>query len=100
MTMLYNIEISRHVPSLGTPVVHAIPTPGMVGDLNRETGELVIPDPEAVREALPYRWRKAFDRSGGRFWHDNAGNAAAHLSLKDRKGFHLVTLRAVPYYRD
>lgn len=65
-----------------------------------------MPDPEAVREALPHYWRRAWDRCSGRFWfardakvqcdgHTIGG--AAHLTLRGSRGQTLATLYALPY---
>lgn len=51
------------------------------------------PNREQFREALPARWRKAFDRAcdGLVFWHDN-GKPQCHISLSDRRGKYLATI--------
>ena len=54
------------------------------------------PDPVAFRAALPFRWRKAFDRDGA-FWHDKRDNAApAYTVLRDRRGRYLATVYCNP----
>jgi hypothetical protein len=60
-------------------------------------GELITPSRPDVRAALPYRWRKAFDRSGS-FWFDACDNSAsAFLALRSARGRHLATLYALPF---
>jgi hypothetical protein len=67
MTLLYDVSV-RAVGKLKTKwiaSVKAVPS-DLVGHLHN--GEHFKPDPQAVREALPYYWRKAFDRNAQRFW--------------------------------
>lgn len=73
------------------PTVPATPAV-LVGWYDR--GELWRPDPVAVRAALPYRWRKAFDRAGS-FWYDNANKRAPYVVLRDHRGRPMLTLYAV-----
>ena len=51
-----------------------------------------LPDPAAFRAALPFRWRKAFDRDGA-FWH---GEGSAYVTLRDRRGRYLATVYCNP----
>lgn len=54
------------------------------------------PDPVAFRAAIPFRWRKAFDRDG-LFWYDKYNNATpAHTVLRDRRGNYLATVYCTP----
>jgi hypothetical protein len=58
--------------------------------------ELVTPSLPDTRAALPYRWRKAFDRAGS-FWFDARDQAApATMTLRNRRGGYLATLYAHP----
>lgn len=59
-------------------------------------GKPWTPDRAAVRAALPYRWRPAFDRAGA-FWSDARDNRAPHyVALSDRRGRPLTTVYANP----
>jgi len=56
-------------------------------------GKPYRPNNQEVRAALPFRYRKAFDRAHGAWWFN--GNAA-HVALRSARGAHLVTLYANP----
>ncbi|WP_316227726.1 hypothetical protein [Bradyrhizobium sp. SZCCHNR3015] len=49
------------------------------------------PNNEAVRAALPYRWRKAFDRAGGAWWFNGD---SAHVCIRDGHGRNLTIIYA------
>jgi hypothetical protein len=75
--------------------IPSTPAPGMIGHIG-PLG-LVNPDPAAVRAALPYRFRKAFDRAGPYFWYDKYARVGpAVLRLSDRRGKPLVTVYLQP----
>lgn len=57
-------------------------------------GKPFSPDPAEFRAALPYRWRKAFDRDGA-FWHDR-DIPRCRVTLRDRIGRYLATVYCVP----
>jgi hypothetical protein len=89
--------------------VHAVESAtGRAGVYNDETGKVLVPDRDAVREALPYHWRKAFDRNGGSFWFDGTGKltergyngASPFITLRNYRGVYLATVYAVPYNFD
>lgn len=96
-TLLYTLCLSRHVPLFGKPSVRA-KEQGLIGHYRDK--KPYAPDPEAVREALPYRYRKAFDRSGGQFgfYADPPGKEGpCTLTLRNARGGYLNTLYAFPY---
>ena len=67
---------------------------GMIGHIGRYG--LVVPDRQVLRQALPYRFRKACDRAGG-FWFDKfRDDSPAHMELTDRRGRYLTTLYLQP----
>ena len=74
--------------------------PGVIAGIwDSEAREIYVPELSAVRAGLPYRWRKAFDRSGGTFWFPKSGKAwpaAPYCTLRNARGRHLVTLYAIP----
>lgn len=59
-------------------------------------GELFMPDKEALREALPYHWRKAYDRALG-FWIDK-DSGSGHMALYSLRGAPIATLYINPPY--
>lgn len=65
-------------------------------------GKPYTPNKAAFRAALPYRWRKAFDRAceGLAFWHDYAPGSGkpgkSQINLSDRRGKYLATVYCVP----
>lgn len=98
---LYSLHLSKSRDGFGKPAVRSIPTTGIAGHLCPVTGVIVVPDPVAIRAALPHYYRKAFDR-GHTFWFtDQAGKPnppkPAHMTLLDRRGHTLNTLYAIPY---
>lgn len=60
-------------------------------------GKPYAPNRQQFRAALPYRWRKAFDREcqGLAFWHDDRLKQC-HISLSDRRGRYLATVYCQP----
>ena len=92
--MHFTLLLSNHIASFGKPRVPAVDTGGMVG--HYVDGKCLTPDAAAVRAALPYRYRKAFDRAGGCFWfnaHDNW--APSCLRLIGSRGQWLNTVYAI-----
>lgn len=103
---LYDLELTdrkaaprRH---FGRPSVRAVPSAGLSGHYDPSSGTVVCADRAAVREALPYRLRPAFDRalvwypsrpgepvSTTNEWH-------AYADLKGCRGGYLGTVRMVP----
>lgn len=73
--------------------------PSVTPALNGHTieGQTYAPDDAAVRDGLPARWRRVFDRAGG-WWFDRntAAPMVCHKALYDARGRHVVTLYAVP----
>lgn len=99
MPLLWKLHLSRHVRGMVHGPVQSRPAM-LSGFLCQETGEIMRPDPASVAKCLPACYRKAFDRSGGRFWHsrDDNANKPATLPLYDRKGKYLNTIYAFPYH--
>lgn len=95
MTTLYSIHLSRHIDGFGKPSVRAMQS-ALAGHLRN--GELVRPDVDAIRAALPHYYRKAFDRSGKGFaFHKHDDSKPAHCHLHDRRGRYMNTIYAIPY---
>lgn len=103
MSLLFKIRAGTSVIA----TTHAKPSVTGIGVYSTKLDAVFQPDPEAVREALPHYWRKAFDRAGARFWFysgakirdDNTEvNGGAYLRLCSTRGRHLVTLYATPYH--
>ncbi len=69
------------------PAVHA----GLVGFY--DAGIPYRPDNDAVRAALPYRWRKAFDRADSAWWFNEAGTTAT-AKIHTARGRYLTTIYA------
>ena len=60
-------------------------------------GKLWIPDAAAIRAAIPFRYRAAFDRSCGVFWFDARGkDFPATMRLYSSRGKELVQLVLQP----
>ena len=57
-------------------------------------GECYVPDREALAAVIPYRLRKALERSGGAFWFQPRTNEPAMLYLHDYRGKPLATVYA------
>lgn len=64
---------------------------GMIGCYR--DGKPYRPNNEAVRAALPYRYRRAFDRAHGAWWFNGD---SAHVALRGYRGNYMVTLYANP----
>lgn len=97
MATLYSLHLSTHKPSFGKPCVHAVPSPGITGNLCPERGAVVVPDRQAVRHALPHYYRAAFDRAGA-WWFDRHDSfKPAHVTLRNTRGRYLTTVYAIPY---
>lgn len=92
--MHYLLLWSGDVRGMRKAHIPAVEAPGMTGHLGPHS--LVVPDRAAIAAALPYRFRKAFDRAGG-FWFDkNRETSPAHVTLRDRRGKYLTTLYLQP----
>lgn len=77
----------------------------LVGIWHCEERDIIRPNDCDIAALIPYKWRKAFARSNGRFWyHDRArieggkivGGDAPHLELRGYRGEYLTTLYAIP----
>jgi hypothetical protein len=95
MTLLFNLALSRHIKGFGKPSVHCTEralTGVYVGD--KPYG----PNNEEVRNCLPHRYRKAFDRAQGVWWFDkDKPEVAAYCTLRDYRGRYLNTVYANAY---
>lgn len=92
MAFLFELHLSKPRKGFGKPCVMAVKAvyAGFLAD-----GDIVCPDHEAVRQAMPSYYRKALDRAG-KFWFPADGDMA-HLTLLDRRGRYLNTLYATLY---
>ena len=88
----------------GKITVPAIPAEA-VGIYNADLAEFFRPDCEQIGRALPYRLRRSFERTSGRFWFDKAahidggrltGGYPPYLELRGYRGRYLATLYAIP----
>lgn len=102
----WSIHPSNGLGTFPKFVVPSAPA-AMVGHWDRESRTLVAPDKAAIRAALPYRLRAAFDRTeGSSFWF--GGNSlggpvrqtAPYLDLRGYRGKHLATLYAIPIVKE
>lgn len=101
--MFYTISAGKRNAQQVSGPVRAIKTQGLVGHLNMQTGEICVPDADAVRECLPYAWRKAWDRAAKTsFTFTNEDGYDKHRPCYKRlltsKGRYLTTIYATPYY--
>ena len=92
--MYFTLLLSNHIAGFGKPRVPAIDTGGMVG--HYVDGKCLTPDGAAVRAALPYRYRKAFDRAGGRWRYNKHPPAPGYLKLIGSRGQWLNNVYAIP----
>lgn len=76
----------------------------LAGHLEPGTNEIVGPDQAAVRAALPHYYRKAFDRSGIRFWfREERGSGRlrpAYMTLYSKRMKYLNTVYAIPVVKE
>lgn len=92
--MEYILLWSGNIRGMKKTRIPATDAQGMGGHIGRHG--LVIPDKQSLRLALPYRFRRACDRSGG-FWFDKfCDDSPAHMELTDRRGRYLTTLYLQP----
>ena len=97
MAYLYKLSLLYPVKGFGKPSVRSSPTAGLAGHLNPETGALVGPSLEDVREALPHYWRRAFDRHRHVWFQDAPDDKVATIRLYGSRGQVLNVVLAVPY---
>ena len=100
MILLYSIHLGRHIKGFGKPAVKSVRAT-IAGHLDPETGEIVRPDMDAIRDCLPHYYRKAFDRTGKAMWFPKEPGAAhpsgsAYVALRDSRGRYLNTIYAIP----
>jgi hypothetical protein len=112
MPLLFSIHATPSPEGFGKPSVPAVAPQGITGLYDEATDSVVVPDLAALREALPYRWRKAFDRAAPGFWYDKTPGARMtadrlkgappHMTLYRYRrgptlGPTLATIYAIPY---
>jgi len=78
----------------------------ITGTYDKRDGTITRPFDADIAALLPYRYRKAFARTNGMFWHDDAthidasgrmvGGNPPYLALFNYRGAHMVTLCAIP----
>jgi hypothetical protein len=92
MALHFQLMTGSRIRGFGKPVVKAAER-GLTG-VYRE-GKPYGPDMSAVRECLPFRFRKAFDRAGGTWWFiSGEEERASYVTLRDRRGKYLATIYA------
>ena len=97
MPTLFTLHLSRHVRGMVKGPVKARPSVTSYGGLWREAEQdFMRPDYDAIRECLPAQYRKAYFRSGMRFWFPKEGAGPAHLALYGSRGQYLNTIYAQP----
>lgn len=93
MTVLFKVELRKpdeNPKYIGT--VKGVEA-GVIGYYHE--GKPYAPDRDAIEQALPACYRKAFQRSGGNFWFDTKDNAT--LTLCNPRHKVLATIWATPY---
>lgn len=105
MQMLFNMSFSKAVKGIGKPCIKSVPNEtGLLGYYHKETGKLLIPHWDSIREALPHYYRKAFDRiERNDFWYSDylPGSEIkkpCYIILRDSKGYELNRVYFMPYY--
>lgn len=102
--MNYKLELSS-----GDKIAYEFPcvtTKGINGHYCPKTERTLIPDTSNVRDRLPYKYRKAWDRylhyGGGGIWFvkDTVRLQPATIRLVNYRGKALVTLFFWPQYAD
>lgn len=103
MNMQFSIHIS--VPGRNPPAKFFVPSARAViaGVWSEPDRDLLTIDRSALAAALPYRFRKAWER-GAVFWHDSATRwngarfigHAPYADLYDSRGRWLGTITAIP----
>lgn len=89
-------------PNGGKLIARAV-NADIVGLYDERDGTITRPCGVDIGELLPYRYRKAFKRSSGRFWHDATARITAdgkttvppYLTLYYATGAHMATLYAI-----
>jgi hypothetical protein len=100
-TILYTVLHSGPARDCAKGPVRSVPHKGAGAAHYFEGHGLVEPDLSAVRECLPYRWRKAWDRRGGVWYPRDAGEGdskkPAYVTLNRANGRELVVIYLQPY---
>lgn len=102
MTLLFTLSLSRHVAGMVKGPAKAAEQ-GIVGYYigYYVDGKPYAPDAAAVRACLPACYRKAFDRTNGKFWFPKPDDGGpGFLSLCTARGRYLNTIYAQPYHFD
>lgn len=111
MPLLWSVHATPSPRGFGKPCVRSVPA-ALSGVFDpREkggNGDIMRPDYDAIREALPHQWRKAWDTRGASMWFDKHGRMddsgkyvgqTPYVRLQFQAG-HTVTVYAIPYYFD
>lgn len=96
MTMLYSIHLGRSTQGATKASVRTVRA-DLAGHLSEETGELIKPDPQAVADALPWYYRRAFERARQAFAFYSDDRGPATCTLYSARGRYLNTIYAIPY---
>lgn len=77
----------------------------LVGLWDSEQRCAIRPCSVDIEQLIPYRYRRAFKRTTGRFWYDDAarfdggkvvGGSVPYLTLENSRGKYMATLYALP----
>lgn len=93
--MSYLLLWSGDIRGMKKARIAATPATGILSNRD-ESGALVSPDRDAIRVALPYRFRAAWDRVANTLTRDNRKGAPFFWTLRDRRGRYLTTIYAQP----
>lgn len=109
MPLLWSIHATPHPRGFGKPCVKSVPA-ALSGVFDPRAkagnGDIMRPDYDAIREALPHQWRKAWDNRGASMWFDTYGRMddagkyegrMPYANLRFTNG-RCVTIYAIPYY--
>lgn len=94
MVTLYSIHLSTHKSGHVKGPVKAV-RPAFAGHYRKVEDDILAPDLAAVRECLPYYYRKAFDRAGNPWFPQD--DSPAYVTLRDTRGRYLNTVYMQPY---
>lgn len=97
MTVQYQLQFSRQPALKGKLKVPAVPMRATAGHYDPESRQCLCADVNAVRDALPTRLRKAFDRAT--VWYPQSGDIMrpAYAPLRNAHGKFIGTLYLQPF---
>jgi hypothetical protein len=97
MNVQYQLHFTRQPALFGKPKVPAVPMRATAGHFDPDSRQCLCADVAAVRNALPTRLRKAFDRAT--VWYPRSGDIMrpAHAALWDARGKFIGTLYLQPF---